>query len=419
MNWYDSNSNNWYTPNYTRKPAAASASSAPAPKPKKKGRVLMIVIVCVLAALTLGVFIKGVLQELLYSVPYNEDGMPSNWHDYFSLIYDADEAEPAEFPLPTTAGDDSLTLRFAEKGSKSLSFKEIYENSAPSIVGIKGYDDNMTSYAWGSGMIVSSDGYIVTNAHIIEGCTSAQVLLYNGLSCDVKLVGADDAHDIAVLKIDKTNLTPVCFESALNLSVGDTVAAIGNPVSPEYSLSMTGGIVSALDREVSRKGSSMKCIQTDTPINGGNSGGPLFNEYGNVVGITNMKLISSSTNIEGMGFAIPSDTVRKIVNAIISHDGASVSPVLGITVGPIDEMVADYYDIPEGLYVVRVEKGSDAEKTMRAGDIILKVNGKAAVENDDVSDAKIGLREGDTIRFTVWRDGKTFETDVALYVREK
>lgn len=419
MNWYDSNSHNWYSPNYTRKPAGAAAGTAPAPKPKKKGRVFMIVIVCVLAVLTAGFFIKNIVDGLRSGITYNEDGMPTRWQDYMSLIYDMTDYEPASFPLPTTAGDDDLTLQFAGEGSKSLSFKEIYEKSAPSIVGIKGYDKNMTSFAWGSGMIVSSDGYIVTNAHIIEGCTSAQVLLYNGLSCDVKLVGADDAHDIAVLKIDKTGLTPVCFESTLDLSVGDTVAAIGNPVSPEYSLSMTGGIVSALDREVSRNGSVMKCIQTDTPINGGNSGGPLFNEYGNVVGITNMKLISNTTNIEGMGFAITSDTVRKIVSAIVSKEEPSVSPVLGITVGPIEEMIADYYEIPEGLYVVKVEAGSDAEKTMRAGDIILKVNGKAAVENEDVSDAKTGLKAGDTIHFTVWRDGKSFDTNVALYTPEE
>ena len=179
---------------------------------------------------------------------------------------------------------------------------------------------------------------------------------------------------------------------------------------------MTRGIVSALNREINYNGATMTLIQTDASINEGNSGGPLFNSRGQVIGITNMKMISSfGSGVEGLGFAIPSDTVESIVQALI-EDGAVYGRVsIGVTVGPVSKDIAQYYDIPQGLYVSAVTEGSDAEaKGIERGDIITKVNGEDAFENSDVSDAKEGLNAGDTLTFTVWRDGRTLDITVKL-----
>ena len=215
------------------------------------------------------------------------------------------------------------------------------------------------------------------------------MVLYDGSEHEAKLIGFDASSDIAVIKIDATGLSAAEFASSSTLSVGDSVAAIGNPLSPDLRLTMTRGIVSALNREINYNGATMTLIQTDASINEGNSGGPLFNSRGQVIGITNMKMISSfGSGVEGLGFAIPSDTVESIVQ---------------------------YYDIPQGLYVSAVTEGSDAEaKGIERGDIITKVNGEDAFENSDVSDAKEGLNAGDTLTFTVWRDGRTLDITVKL-----
>ena len=179
------------------------------------------------------------------------------------------------------------------------------------------------------------------------------MVLSDGSEHEAKLIGFDASSDIAVIKIDTTGLAAAEFASSSTLSVGDSVAAIGNPLSPDLRLTMTRGIVSALNREINYNGATMTLIQTDASINEGNSGGPLFNSRGQVIGITNMKMISSfGSGVEGLGFAIPSDTVESIVQALI-EDGAVYGRVsIGVTVGPVSKDIAQYYDIPQGLYVL-------------------------------------------------------------------
>ena len=241
-------------------------------------------------------------------------------------------------------------------------------------------------------------------------------MLSDGKEYDALLVGFDASSDVALLKIDATGLPAAEFASSSTLSVGDSVAAIGNPLGQNLSLTMTRGIVSALNREISYNGTTMSLIQTDASINEGNSGGPLFNERGQVVGITNMKMISNlGSGIEGLGFAIPSDTVKSIVSALIADGKVTGRITIGVTVGPVSEYAAKYYDIPQGLYVSYVTAGSDAEKQgIEAGDIIVAVNGKDAFTTQAVTEAKEGLKIGDSIEFTVWRDGKTFTANVKL-----
>lgn len=410
MSWYDSNQSNWYKPNAH---AGIDPQIDTLPKGSKKSRIgALIICICLIA---FGIwFISSGYGSVLYGA--GNDVMPSDWQDYMEQLYGTGEVTSADIRLPYTDERGELELDITSSGSV-LDFSDIYDKCVPSVVGIKLFDGEATDYyGWGSGVIASSDGYIITNAHVIDGGDSAKVVLYDGTEHDAKLIGYDASSDIALIKIDANGLTAAQFTSSAEVRVGDSVAAIGNPLSPDLRLTMTRGIVSALNREVSYNGSTMNLIQTDASINEGNSGGPLFNDRGQVVGITNMKMISTyGSGVEGLGFAIPSDTVESIVQALIK-DGAVYGRVsIGITIGPITEDAAKYYDIPRGLYVSHVTEGSDAEaKGIMKGDIITHVNGKEAHETADVAEEKDGLEVGDTMTFTVWRNGKSSEITVAL-----
>lgn len=414
MGWYDTNGTDWYKPN-ARQGAHSSATTANLPVGNKKNRIVALVICLCVLAFAIFFIASGFGSDV---INYNSDGRPSDWHAYFDKLYGAETpTATADVRIPLAEDRGSLSIVNGAEGA-SLDFSTIYEKCSPSVVGIKVYnnDEGSDYYAWGSGVIASSDGYIITNTHVIEDGDSAKVVLYDGSEHEAKLIGFDATSDIAVIKIDAEGLTAAEFASSSTLSVGDSVAAIGNPLSPDLRLTMTRGIVSALNREMSYNGATMSLIQTDASINEGNSGGPLFNRRGQVIGITNMKMISTfGSGVEGLGFAIPSDTVESIVQALIK-DGAVYGRVsIGVTVGPISEDIAKYYDIPQGLYVSAVTDGSDAEaKGIERGDIITKVNGEDAFENSDVSGAKEGLSAGDTITFTVWRDGRTLEITVKL-----
>ena len=413
MSWY--NNDNWYKPNYTQ-----SASSAPnIQRPGAKlpgGRRTRIIALILCAALLLGGIIYAVFEADWDSTAENEDGMPKSYQTYFEDFYSPASSTPANVKLEKLQNRGSLSLKIGSGSAEKLSFNEIFEKYSPSVVGIKSFDGKGDdSYSWGSGIIVSADGYILTNTHVIDEGTRATVQLYDGSTYDAKLVCADSQSDVAILKIEKTGLQPAVFASSKDIRVGDAVCAIGNPLSPDYSLTMTSGIISATSREVSYNGAVMNLLQTDTSINEGNSGGPLFNERGQVIGITNMKIVSSFSNIEGIGFAIPSDTLSSIVDALMADGAVYGRSTIGVTVGPISEDIADYYGIPVGLYVSEVLKNSDAQKQgIKKGDIIIKVNGKDSHTTADIAEEKAKLDIGDTISFTVWRSGSTFDVNVKI-----
>lgn len=413
MSWY--NTDNWYKPNYTQ--SASSASNIQRPEAKLPGgRRTRIIALILCAALLLGGIIYAIFETDWDIASENEDGMPKSYQTYFEDFYSSASSTPANVKLEKLQNRGSLSLKIGSGSAGKLSFNEIFENCSPSVVGIKSFDGKGDdSYSWGSGIIVSADGYILTNTHVIDEGTRATVQLYDGSTYDAKLVGADSQSDVAILKIEKAGLQPAVFASSKDIRVGDTVCAIGNPLSPDYSLTMTSGIISATSREVSYNGAVMNLLQTDTSINEGNSGGPLFNERGQVIGITNMKIVSSFSNIEGIGFAIPSDTLSSIVDALMADGAVYGRSTIGVTVGPISEDIADYYDIPVGLYVSEVLKNSDAQKQgIKKGDIIIKVNGKDAHTTADIAEEKAKLDIGDTISFTVWRSGSTFDVDVKI-----
>lgn len=414
MSWYDNNEN-WYKPNYSQPAPAQSAVQRPQAKlPGNRRTRIIALILC--AVLLLGGIVYSVLEADWSDSGTDGDGMPKSYMTYFEDYYASASKTPSSIKLEKVADRGSLTLQTGSSGAAKLSYNEIFQKCSPCVVGIKSFDGKSSdSYSWGSGIVVSSDGYILTNTHVIDEGERATVQLYDGTTFDAKLVAADSQSDVAILKIEKTGLTPAVFASSKNIQTGDEVCAIGNPLSPDYSLTMTSGIISATSREVSYNGAVMNLLQTDTSINEGNSGGPLFNDCGQVIGITNMKIVSSFSNIEGIGFAIPSDTLQSIVAALMDDGAVYGRSTIGITVGPISEKIAEYYDIPVGLYVSEVLDNSDAQKQgIKKGDIIVKVNGKDAHSTSDIAEEKSKLDIGDEISFTVWRSGSTFDVSVKI-----
>ena len=348
--------------------------------------------------------------------PYiSGDGMPDDWNDYLDNYYQATESKDAEIKLPRAELAPDFKVTISSERGKELSLQELYDQCSKSIVAIKGYQDGVDGYYWGSGIILSKDGLILTNTHVIENCDTASVTLFDNSSYDAALVGADSTSDIAVLRIEATGLTPASFGDSAELAIGDQVAAIGNPLGETFRMTLTDGIISAIDRGISYNGHSMTLLQTNTAINEGNSGGALFNMYGQVIGVTNMKMMSSYSSIEGIGFAIPSSTIAAVADSLMQYGEVRGRTAIGITVGAIPENVTSHYDLPTGLYVSAVEEKSDAAaKGIQQGDIITAVNGNPASATSDILTVKNTLSVGDTITFTIWRDGETFDVDVTL-----
>ena len=348
--------------------------------------------------------------------PYiSGDGMPDDWNDYLDNYYQVTESKDAEIKLPRAELVPDFKVAISSDRGKGLSLQELYDQCSKSIVAIKGYQDGVDGYYWGSGIILSKDGLILTNTHVIENCDTASVTLFDNSSYDAALVGADSTSDIAVLRIEATGLTPASFGDSAELAIGDKVAAIGNPLGETFRMTLTDGIISAIDRGISYNGHSMTLLQTNTAINEGNSGGALFNMYGQVIGVTNMKMMSSYSSIEGIGFAIPSSTIAAVADSLMQYGEVRGRTAIGITVGAIPENVTSHYDLPTGLYVSAVEEKSDAAaKGIQQGDIITAVNGNPASATSDILTVKNTLGVGDTITFTIWRDGETFDVDVTL-----
>ena len=268
----------------------------------------------------------------------------------------------------------------------------------------------------GSGFILTEDGYVVTNYHVVDGATSVNVVLHDGTSYAAALVGKDSTNDLAVLKVDAVGLDAVALGSSDDLIVGDQVVAIGNPLG-ELTATLTVGYVSAKERTVNTDGTIITMIQTDAAINSGNSGGPLFNMKGQVVGITTAKYSgasSSGATIEGIGFAIPMSDVRNEIQELIEY-GYIKSAYLGVMVQNMDPSVANIYSLPVGAYVAGVENGYCAQRAgIQEKDIIIAV-GEETVEN--INDLTRILRQyepGDEVMLKIYRAGQLLEIKVRL-----
>ena len=281
--------------------------------------------------------------------------------------FSKDQSTIYEGTRPTTVVDVSNVT-----GKEPLTAPEIYATYVGSTVGItteivttNGWGQPVSQAAAGSGFVITEDGYILTNYHVIEDADSIQVSFVDGTTYDATLVGGESENDIAVLKIDATGLTPVIIGDSDNVKVGEQVVAIGNPLG-ELTFSMTSGIVSAKDRSITMEnGEVMNMIQTDTAINSGNSGGPLFDMYGQVIGITSAKLSgssSSSATIEGLGFAIPINDIKDMVTDIMENGYVTGKPYMGITVSTVPESISERYGMSQGALVESVDESSCAAK---------------------------------------------------------
>ena len=305
-------------------------------------------------------------------------------------------------------------------GKDPLTAPEIYAAYVGSTVGItteivttNGWGQPVSQAAAGSGFVITDDGYILTNYHVIEDASSIKVSFIDGSSYDAELVGGESENDIAVLKIDAAGLTPVVIGDSDNVKVGEQVVAIGNPLG-ELTYSMTSGIISAKDRSITMEnGEVMNMIQTDTAINSGNSGGPLFDMYGQVIGITSAKLSgssSSSATIEGLGFAIPINDVKGMVEDIMENGYVTGKPYMGITVSTVPESISERYGMSQGALVESVDESSCAAKAgLEKGDIITAMDGKTVISSAELVEAKKAYKAGDTVTLTVERDGEMLE----------
>ena len=269
----------------------------------------------------------------------------------------------------------------------------------------------------GSGFIITEDGYVVTNYHVVSGASSVEVTLYNGDTYDATVIGGDSDYDVAVLKINASGLQPVTLGESADVNVGDAVLAIGNPLG-ELTFSMSQGIVSSCDRAINVDGTPFNMIQVDCSINPGNSGGPLVNLYGEVVGIVSAKYSTySSTTVEGLGFAIPISDVRSIITDIMENGAVTDKAYMAITAGTMNEQMAAQFniDVTEGVFVYSVVEGGAGDKAgLRLGDVITKMGDKTLTSRQDLSAAMKGYRAGDTVTLTVYRGGQYIEVELTF-----
>ena len=312
-------------------------------------------------------------------------------------------------------------------GQTLMSPAEVYASTVNSVVSINCssvstniFGQSVQSASSGSGFIITQDGYIVTNHHVVSGASSVTVTLHDGREYPATVVGSDSDYDVAVLKINATDLQPVTLGNSSNVNVGDSVLAIGNPLG-ELTFSMSQGIVSCCDRAINVDGTPFNMIQVDASINPGNSGGPLMNLYGEVVGIVSAKYSSySDTTVEGLGFAIPIGDVQAIITDIMENGQVTDKPSFGITAGTMTEQMAAQYQIEQksGAFVYSVNKGGAGEKAgLRMGDVITKVDSTDIASMEDLTAAKKGHKAGDTVTVTYFRDGSSHTTSLTFDVK--
>ena len=303
-----------------------------------------------------------------------------------------------------------------ENARSELSIADIAELAKPSVVGVIKYTspDPFGAYTIGSGIIFSEDGYIITNAHVVEAPYSITVLLNDGTEYEGTLIVADSDADIAILKIDAENLTPAEFGDSSRLRVGEISVAIGCPASVDLQGTTTSGIISALDRviTVDERGKAMRLLQTDAAINPGNSGGPLLNRFGQVIGVNTVKL--SSTTYEGLCFAIPSNELEHIVSDLFTWGCVRGYPAIGISARTVAAAEDEFGGSPTGVLVATVNSASGAFGKVKIGDIITHCNGTAVMTVAQINTIKNRLRVGDTITLTVYRRGKILDVDIVL-----
>ncbi len=380
------------------------------PKEKKNGLLITLIVIASAALCAFLVLISMQMKDFFTQTGglIGDDKNPS------SAVGESNDKQPSG----DTETDSKADIVINDKPSSgALSTEEVCTKLIDQVVGVvvmtgEGFTGASSQ---GSGIIISEDGYVVTNAHVVEGATSVQIVLNDDTTYDAKIVGSDNKTDLAVLKVEAKGLNAADFGDSSALKLGESVIAIGNPYGLELSGSVTKGIVSALEREIVVENYQMKLLQTDAAINPGNSGGALVNMYGQVIGINSSKIISSDA--EGLGFAIPVNEAKPIIDALINYGYVKGRPMLGITGGDVTLQMMQYYNLPQGVYVSYVDPESSAYKNgLRENDIITAINGVTITSFASLDAEKDKYQTGDTVKLSVYRYStrKTMEVNATL-----
>ena len=338
-----------------------------------------------------------------------------------------EEAVHAEAPAQTQQAAEDLpqltivqspagTPTVASDEDGALSLQEIYRRCIGSVVSI--VTVTPSGKASGTGIIMSEDGYVITNHHVIESAQAVSVLTSDNQEYAASVVGSDETSDLAVLKVEAEGLQAAEFGDSSVLQVGDSVAAIGDPLGTALRGTMTDGIISAINRDLTVNDRTMSLIQTNAALNNGNSGGPLINCYGQVIGINTVKMSSyytATASVEGLGFAIPISVAKPIIDELIENGYVAGRPAIGISGDSLPSYYRTYYRLPDGVYVTSVNEGSDAKaKGIREGDIVTAINGEKICSIDELNTVKNQYAAGDEVTLTIYRSGTYYEVTVTL-----
>lgn len=317
--------------------------------------------------------------------------------------------------LDIVSSQESSDTTFSDEEG-ALCLQDIYSTVIDSVVSISSMTSSGTSS--GTGIIMSQDGYVITNHHVITGALVISVLTNDNQEFEAALVGSDEMSDLAVLKIDARGLQAAEFGDSSKLRVGDSVVAIGDPLGVQLRGTMTNGIISAINRDLTVGDRTMTLIQTNAALNNGNSGGPLINCYGQVIGINTVKMssyYSASATVEGLGFAIPISVAKPIIDELIENGYVAGRPAIGISGDSLPSYYRTYYRLPDGVYVTSVNEGSDAKaKGIREGDIVTAINGEKICSIDELNTVKNQYAAGDEVTLTIYRSGTYYEVTVTL-----
>ena len=315
--------------------------------------------------------------------------------------------------LQITASPQSLENISEVPGA--ISWQDVYEKVMPSVVSITCHDGLTASS--GTGVIMDAGGYIITNAHVVEDAVSIRVLLTDGRELTARCVGADMLSDLAVLRVTASGLVPAVFGDSDKLRVGDEVVAIGDPLGVELRGTMTNGIISGINRDIKSGNRTLTLMQTTAALNTGNSGGPLVNCYGQVVGINTMKIgdYASDSGVEGLGFAIPITAVQSVLEQLANQGYVAGRPDLGLTGQAVSTFYQFYYRMPAGILITAVDPDSDAAaQGLRRGDILMTLDGKQLITMDVLEEIIYASAPGDELKATVYREGREFALTITL-----
>lgn len=411
------------------------------PKPPKRGiggYIIVAIVFTIVGALLATIFMPAVLTSYNFNSGYAAQPTPNQSGGFIPSLPSSTPAPeqsadpednssaPSVTPIPPAGTMPELDGIAPEIADSDNAMPDMIDYVSEGVVGIINYGysskyDRELEYGSGSGFVISSEGYILTNAHVVEDATKLGVMFVDGEEVEAQLVGYDKSFDIAVLKVERANLMPLKLGESEKVRVGEFVIAIGDPTGRELSGTTTFGIVSATARSMNIDGITNVYIQTDAAVNPGNSGGPLINMNGEVIGVVSAKTVTASyddygnaISAEGLGFALPIDQAMKVASELITN-GRVLRPGIGVSVATWSEMYATAYGTPEGILVASVIKDGPGHKAgLKPNDIITEVDGQSNITQDEFVSIIKGMLVGDALEIKYWRSGEVFTTILVL-----